>query len=327
MELSRTQPFPLTFPLSGFNAEQDYVVAIMTNYAQDLSETSVTSDISGNISVTLPDYYSRYDADYRMEVYVKEGQNEDETAIRGDLVYVDTLSIMRPYFNVSEIYNTPEEIEQGKQYEALARSVINAITGGFMYTRKTYETVGIGNDYLYIPDRLNKIVRVVENDVVVFDVEDAELETNRIYYVTPDKTSISIVVDAPFGYNRLQSASVVPKQPASDSFTLYNTNDSPNIIQNMIGSPMFPKNVDYVVTFEAGWPVIPNDIKYATQLLINDMKCNNLPQLNSYIREYKTDQYELKFEREAFLRDSTGNRVVDRILSAYTRPIYRIGVI
>ena len=90
---------------------------------------------------------------------------------------------------------------------------------------------------------------------------------------------------------------------------------------------MFPVNYDYVVTVETGWPIIPQDIKQATMLLINDLKCNNLPYINSYIREYESDQFTLKFERDIFLSDKTGNRIVDRILSAYVRPIYRLGVL
>jgi hypothetical protein len=327
MELSRTQPFPLTFSLTGYSPEQEYVLAIMDDYAQDLSELSIASNLDGEIIVTLPNYYARYDAEYRIELYVKDGENEDGSAVRGDLLYIDNLTIMRPYFDVSEIYNTPEEIEEAKQYEAIARSIINSITDGFMYTLEDYEAVGMGNDYLYIPSRINRVIRVVENDILVFNAQDKDFKTNREYYVTPDKTAISIYMPSAFGYNRMQSAPVFPRQSASDSFTLYNTNDSPNIIQNIIGSPMFPKNFDYVVTFEAGWPVIPNDIKYCTRLLINDLKCNNLPYINSFISEYKSDQFNIKIDKQAFSNGSTGNRIVDKILSSYTDSVRRIGVL
>ena len=93
------------------------------------------------------------------------------------------------------------------------------------------------------------------------------------------------------------------------------------------GSPMFPGGWDYVVTVEAGWPVIPNDIKYCTRLLINDLKCNNLPYANAYISEYKSDQFSIKLDEGAFATGMTGNRIADKILSAYVRPIYRLGVL
>ena len=245
---------------------------------------------------------------------------------------------MRPYVNASLLAETEEDIEEAKQYEAIARAIINSITGGFLYERKTIETVGLNNDYLALPFRLNKVLSVRENDVLVFDAEntDPEWVNTREYYVTPDKGSISVVVPGTTGYNRIQSNPPQRPRAASDSFTLYNTNDSPNFSDGMTystkvfadgagGSPMFPGGWDYIVEVEAGWPVIPQDIKQATTLIVNDLRCNNIPYINSYIEEYKSDQFTLKFERGVF--KDTGNRIADKILSAYVRPIYRLGVL
>jgi hypothetical protein len=330
MEIIRSQPFPLSFSAEGFSSEEDYVICILDDHAGDLSEISVTSDSEGVIDTPLPEFYSRYDDEYRVEIYEKTGENEDGSAIRGDLVYVDTLSIMRPYVDPRTLVESEEDVAEMQQYESIARAIINAITGGFMYQRQTVETVGLGNDYLSVPFRLNKIVRVYENDVLVYDANpvDPENWTNiKEYFITPDRGAITMYVDAPFGFNRMQSKPTTVQMPASDSFTLYNTNDSPNIIQNKSGSPMFPSDWDYIVEVEVGWPIIPHDIKQATQLLIKDLKCNNIPYMNAYIREYESDQFNLKFERDIFLSDKTGNRIVDRILSAYVRPIYRLGVL
>jgi len=328
MEITREQPFPLTFTQEGFDASSNYAVTIMDDHSNDLSEIPVTSNSSGTISTPLPSYYSRYDDEYRVEIYESTGTNEDGSSILGDLVFVDTLSISRPYFDVTTLSDDEDEIEELRQYESIAKSIIDSITGGFQYKREMVETVGLGNDYLALPYRLNKIVKVVENNITVFNSEDEEFTNLKDYYITPDHGAISIPMPyIPGGYNRLQSKPVTPQMPASDSFTLYNTNDSPNIIQNLAGSPFFPSGWDYTITTEIGWPVIPNDIKYCTRLLINDLKCNNLPYINAYISEYKSDQFSLKIEKEAFIRDMTGNRIVDRILSAYVRPIYHIGVL
>lgn len=327
MEILRLAPFPLSISYDGLEPSTDYVLCILDNHAQDLVEIPVESNTDGVIATQLPDYFSRYDDIYLVEVYLYLGANEDDTAIRGDLVLTDNLSIVRPYVDPAEIADSPEDIEEAAAYEALARALINSITGGFLYQREVIETVGLGNDYLALPFRLNKVVSVVENDILVYDAENPSAAlTSRTYIITPDKGAITILMPAsPDGYNRMQSKPVVPQMPASDSFTLYNTNDSPNIIQNITGSPMFPSNWDYTVTVEAGWPVIPQDIQQATRLLVNDMKCNNLPYINAYVSEYKSDQFNLKFDERVF-RD-TGNRIVDRILSAYVRPIYRLGVI
>ena len=87
----------------------------------------------------------------------------------------------------------------------------------------------------------------------------------------------------------------------------------------------FPKGWDYVVVVDAGWPVIPHDIQTATKMLYNDLKCNNLPYLNSYIKEYESGQFTLKFNDGAFTQ--TGNKIVDSILSNYTKAFNGIGVL
>lgn len=338
MEITRLAPFPLTFTVEDLSPNTDYVVCILDDHATDLVEIAVESNATGIISTQLPDYFSRYDDEYRVEIYISLGTNTDGSAIRDDLVWVDTLTIMRPYIDPTLLASTPDDIEEAKMYEAVARAIINSITGGFMYQRQTIETVGLGNDFLSLPFRLNKIVRVYENDVLVYDAEPTDPNWTNIYdyFITADKGAISVTVQDPYGYNRLQSKPVYRQKAASDSFTLYNTNDSPNYsewvsanpkmyIDGTNGSPMFPSGWDYVAIVDAGWPIIPQDIKQATQLIINDLKCNNIPYINSYIKDYESDQFTLKFDDRVF--KDTGNRIADKILSAYVRPIYRLGVI
>jgi hypothetical protein len=329
MELLRLAPFPLTYTVEELEAGTDYSIAILDDHAEDLVEIPVTADGDGVVSTPLPNYFSRYDQTYRVEIYVKTGENTDGSAIRGDLVYVDTLSIVRPYTDPSLYADTEDELEQAKMYEVIARGLIDAyIADGFYYSREVIDTVGMDNDYLALPYRLNKLIRVYENDYLVYDSEptDSEWTNLRGYMITADKSAITVVIDDVYGgYNRMQSKPVVPRTSASDSFTLYNTNDSPNIIQNIAGSPMFPQGRDYIVVVDAGWPVVPEDIKVAAKLLINDLKCNTSPHLNSYVKQYESDQFNIEFQPDAY--SGTGNRVVDKILSNYTQHFHRIGVL
>lgn len=339
MEILRLQPFPLTFTHEGFEPETAYALIILDDHNTELSQLLVESDADGVIEVTLPDYYSKYDDEYRGEIYRNLSMTPETTLLKGDLIWIDTITIMRPYVDPDVLADTPEDQADAEMYEAIARAIINSITGGFMYQRQTVETVGMGNDYLSVPFRLNRIIKVYENDVLVYDAEpeDPNNWTNTYeYYITPDKGAISVVVQDTSGYNRLQSKPILRQRGASDSFTLYNTNDAPNygegtsynakVFSNgLVGSPMFPSGWDYVVIVDAGWPVIPQDIKQATMLIVNDLKCNNIPYINSYIKEYKSDQFDLKFDDRVF--HDTGNRIADKILSAYVRPIYRLGVL
>lgn len=326
MEITRLAPFPLYAIQGDLTPNTDYIAYIYDDHYQLLDTIQETTNGSGVLNMELPPYYWRYDDEYRLEIAEVLGMIGD-VPIVGDTVVIDTMTIMRPYVDPMLLADTPEDLEEAVMYESIARSIINSITGGFMYQRQVFETVGAGNDYLSVPYRLNKIVQVIENDLLVYDSENsASAVTNRIYYITPDKGAISIYVPpGPAGYDRLQSKPVVPPLAYSDSFTLYNTNDSPNLIQYITGSPMFPSNWDYVVVVETGWPVIPHDIKQATTLIVNDLKCNNIPYINSYIKDYHSDQFTLKFDAGVF--KDTGNRIADKILSNYVRPIYRLGVL
>lgn len=338
MQIKRVAPFPLNFNVSGLSSSTDYVVTIMDDFASDLAEIPLTSNGSGAISTPLPDYFSRYDQEYRVEIYESLGVAEDGSSIRGDLVWVDTLTIMRPYIDVSSMGSTPEEIDELRKYEELARAVINSMTEGFSYTRETVEVIGLGNDYLALPSRVNKVIRVYENDVLVYDAEptDPEWKNTREYYVTPDRGAITVKIPNSTGYNRLQSRAPYRIKGASDSFTLYNTNDSPNYSEATAydtkvftdgagGSPMFPSKWDYVVVYDSGWPVIPQDIQWATELLLKDFKCNSLPYAGSYIKEYESEQFTITYDPRVFA--GSGNDLVDKILSNYPRTINRMGVI
>jgi hypothetical protein len=337
MEITRLQPFPLVFNNPGFDADTEYVVIVYDDHNASLLVESATSDSEGVIEFNLPEYFSKYDDEYRVEIYPIEGQGTGGEEILGDLIWMDTMTIMRPYVDPDVLADTPDDMAEAEMYEAIARAIINSITGGFMYKREIVETVGLGNDYLALPFRLNRVLQVIENGITVYDSENTDPAwTNvRNYYITPDKSAITVQIDSTGGYNRLQSQPTLRQRGASDSFTRYNTNDSPNYIDtpydtknfstSVSGSPMFPNGWDYTVIVEAGWPIIPQDIKQATMLIVNDLKCNNIPYINSYIKDYKSDQFTLTFDDRVF--KDTGNRIADKILSAYVRPIYRLGVL
>lgn len=337
MEIQRLQPFPLTFEQGGFDVFADYVIAIMNSHAQDLVEIDVSSDGDGVISTPLPEYFSRYDDEYRVEIYTSLGLDVDDTPIRGDLVWIDSLAIMRPYVDVTSLTDDDSEIAELWEYESLARILVDRITGGFQYKRKIVETTGLGSDYLPIPLRMNKIIRVVENDFVVYDSEntDPSWTNSKDYFITADKSAITMSMPTTYGFNRNQSKPTLPFRGSSDSLNNYNNYDSPNISQAVYDSKtfidlsgttaMFPENWDYIVTVDAGWPIIPQDIRKATTMLISDLKCNKLPYINSYIKEFESDQFNVKFND--MVNIGTGNRLVDKILSGYSKSFDRLGVL
>lgn len=318
MYITRKPPFPLTLSYDGLDESTEYTVAIMNDYASDLVEIPVTSNISGSITTPLPDYFSRYDSEYRVEIM-------DGT----DVVLIDTLTVARPYVDPSTLAETEEDIADATSYEALARAIVDGITGGFKYQRSSIEAIGFGSDYIPLSMRVNKIIKVYENNALVYDLEptDPDWVNLKEYYITPDRTAITMSVSGTGTYNRREYKPVTTRMTTSDSFEPYDGTDEGNRHEPIMdrGYSFFPMGWDYVLVLDTGWPVVPNDIKQATTMLYNDLKCNNLPYINSYIKEYESGQFTLKFNDLAFTK--TGNRLVDNILSNYSSGLGRIGVI
>lgn len=320
MDILRQPPFPLGVQYDGLETDTEYVLEIYDDHTNTILSEVVESDGSGVISYNLPTDFEKSDDTYALYIYSLDLNDEpDETVV------IDNLYIYRPYINPLSLAETPGEEEEYILLEKTARQIIDTLVGGFYYEKGEVETVGIGADYLPLPKRANKIDSVYENNVKVYDRLDP-ISGQHTYIITPDKSAMTIQVSASTTYNRMQSKSVHLPLGASDSFMLYDDNyDAVVALTEIKGSAMFPQDWDYTVYGQWGWAVVPQDIRDATKMLINDLKCNNLSYVNKYISEYQTDQFRIKYN-ELSTR-GTGNLIVDKILEGYSIPLYKLGVI
>ena len=126
----------------------------------------------------------------------------------------------------------------------------------------------------------------------------------------------SITIDVDYEIAKTHYKNTHMPLASSDSFRLYGNNyDAAMNLTEFTGSAFFPSKYTYLVYGEFGWPVVPQDIKEASLLLINDLKCNKLDHYLKHIQEYQTDQFRIKYN-ETFL-SGTGNHLVDKILQKY----------
>ena len=318
MNLLRQTPFPLEISYTGLTPSHNFLMQIFDDKALLLFSFDVVSNEEGHIEQELPKYFEKFDGLYVVQVF---SLNEEEV---GDLVLVDNLEIKRPYINPYDPETDDEENEKNIYNERLSRSIIDAITGGFYYRSRTIELTGLGGDFLSIPDRINRINFIYRNNIKVYDRFAEEGVVQDVYVITPDYSAITIKKEGV--YNRLQSSPVMLPLGASDSFNLYSDYSDPIAALTKIREfDMFPKDYDYVITGEFGWPVVPQDIQDATRMLINDVSCNKLQYIGQYIKEYKTDQFTIKYDDLANM--GTGNFLVDKILEKYHNNFYKIGVL
>lgn len=327
MEILRKPPYPLSATYEVPDLEPSYAVIvkdksrdIIIDEQYELDPNSQTS----KITYEIPESLSKYDDSYSLEIYSLD--TDGETLV--DLVVEDNLEIVRPYIDASTLGKTASEIAEYVEHEKLARTIIDSITGGFYYYTDYLEVVGQGTDYIPLWNRTYKILKVYENSALVYDssnTEDGPALADWNYLIIKDKSAITKdPVNSIDEFNRSEQQPPNIMVAPSDSYALFDTEDSGNIYTISPGVA-FPKGYDYIFHLEQGYKVVPNDIKDATLMLINDIKCGKLDYYKRSIINYSTDQFKIQIDKSAL--DGTGNILVDKILDKYINTISKPGVL
>jgi hypothetical protein len=304
MEILRTQPYAdvsttYTVPAS-YTTSTDFAVTITDMADLSILEEEIYTGTNGSVfTFSLP---GLYDNSYRVQI-VESG---DTVPLRDE-----TYDVVRPYVDPETLGTTATEIAAATANEELARAIIDSvIPQGFYYKKKTIETTGLGADYIPLWDDAKKLLKLYENNVLVYDSENAENYTIQ-FEITKDKTAI--VQSTTEERNRLESAALV--MPSSQS----------DLLDLNFGFRGFPKTFDYRIVIEAGYTTIPSDIKKAATLLIDDISCGKMDYYKRYVSAYNTDQFKVQFDKRVF--EGTGNVLVDKILSKYEKSITKLGVL
>jgi hypothetical protein len=292
MQILRVPPYDLsvTLDVSEASTEYDYVVVDMA----DLSESTGTIVSSSGSKVEIP-LSSEYDTEYKITV-------------DGSDTYID---VVRPYVDPNEHGTTASEIAAYAANEELARAIIDSVCDvDFYFKKRIIETTGLGVDYLPIWVDALDVIKVYENNVLLYDASDLENSVSE-FEIIADKSAITMTYSD--AINRDESARIL--LPASPT----------DIAELDYSARGFPKGWDYRITLEVGYHKVPADIKRAAELLIHDIDCGKLDYYKRYINSYNTDQFRVQFDKAVF--EGTGNLIVDKILDKYRKPIEFVGVL
>jgi hypothetical protein len=292
MEILRVPPYSTDAKIAVGNPAQIYSYSIIDMADHFVTEGEALSDNKSKVTIPLP---SEYDNSYTV-------------LIDGQELYFD---VVRPYSDPTKKGKTASEIAEYAKNEELARAIIDSIVdSGFYFKKEVVQMTGLGADYLPVWKRAQRLLRLYENNVKVFDIEDAT-EPEISYALSEDKTAITLTYPGPI--NKAEGAPLLLPQTRSDMLDI------------VYGYRGFPRNYDYVATLEAGYKSIPSDIIRATELLVEDISCGKLEYFKRYISDYNTDQFKIKFDKAMF--EGTGNLIVDKILSKYRNDIDIVGVL
>ena len=317
MQLLRLPPYPLSITYDVPEADTDYILVINegTRNINEVTET-VTSSASAQITYVLPSQFDMYDESYYLAIYEAVYTTGSEDPEEGDIVVEDNLDVMRPYVDPNNLGTTASEKAEYRNLEFLARSIIDSITGGFYYEKSWYEPIGNNTDFMPIWDKTYKILKAYENNELVWDSSQTPSALGQWnYLLTKDKTAIiKDWVQQEDSYIRQAGNPKGVPLAESDSYYLYDTEDS-TVTFAVIPGVTFPMGWNYLFELETGYKVVPYDIKEATLMLIDDLKCGRLDYHKRSIVNYSTDQYRVQIDKSAL--GGTGNIIVDKILEKY----------
>lgn len=267
-----------------------YTIEYSDLLTDETFSATASANGSGDITFTLDDKYISYDGN--LEARVLDTYDEE--------VVVTNIDVLRPYCDIYSLAtDLNKTVAQVKEIERIARYIIDSETfGGFKFVRKEKEVVGLGSDYLVIDEKIHKLYKLYENLELVYD---STSETNeQEFEISKDKTSIVLTQTQTnrVNYNRVWRDRYLDVD--------------------------FADGFEYLVDADFGWKVIPQDIQEATALLAADISSDNMKYINKYIESFDNDDFKIKFAKN--FNASTGNLVVDRILTKYKNSI-RIGVL
>jgi len=304
MEILRVPPYDdiiVNFVVPSGYSDVD-IYARVTDMA-DLSVQTLEfleSSTGDNINIELP---GRYDNHYRVEIFTVDEVEE--------LIHEEYYELTRPYVDPNTLGTTASEIAEYKILELVARSMIDTFVPEGFYNKKiTILGTGNGGDYLPLWEKVYRIFKVYENNVLVYDRSNPDLYEFQ-YIITSDKTAIQRVQDGDL--NRYEStAQNLPVASGDLGYYGYN-------------GIAFPAGYDYTVVVDHGYITVPDDVEYATKLLIEDLKCGKLDYYKRYVTAYNTDQFRIQFDKA--MLSGTGNFLVDKILDKYVKTIVKPGII
>lgn len=285
MELLRlNNTTSLSASFSSLTASASYNIELDDLLTGISYSASAIANTSGIASFAMPSHYLTYTGS--LSASVKDSQD--------NLVNMTNIDIVRPYSNPNTTATALSiKTSEATEYERLARYIIDSYTGGFNFIRKEKEFIGDGSDQLLIDENIHKLYKLYENGELIYD---SESNTNESDYKIHKQLN-AIVLDIPEG-NRI---------------------DYPKIWRDRFLDVDFFSGYEYVVDGDFGWKVIPQDIQDASEMLVQDIANDSLRYVNRYIESFDNDDFKIKFAKN--WSSSTGNRVVDRILERYQKPI------
>jgi hypothetical protein len=173
MEILRVPPYPLVTTWNLPDANYDYIVYVEDLVDHSIEETTITSDSSGKLLYELPLTKVEFDREFLIRFYDSDHQH---------IIYEEGLTVIRPYVNPTNLGTTASEIAEYQKYEVIARSIIDTfINDGFYNHKSILQAQGNGLDYMPVWRMANRVLKVYENNILIYNGQDVEVPIADFY--------------------------------------------------------------------------------------------------------------------------------------------------
>ena len=306
MEILRIPPYPIVTTWAVPEANTLYTVQVEDVVDHSIETSEITSNADSNIEYSLPVAKVQYDRDFAFRVI------DSDT----NIVVDSNLTVYRPYVDPHTLGTTASEIEEYKKLEIIARSIIDGYIGndsgtgeGFYNHKLVVQGVGEGTDYYPMWHNVKKVLKVYENNVLVFDADTAADWADQ-FVISMNNSAIMRLYSGVL--NRNESKPLQLPRGYGD------------IGPYGGGGVGFARGADYIFVLDVGYKAVPPDVEIATAMLIDDIKCNRNEYYRNFMTKYKTDQFDITFDAQ--MLSGTGNLIVDKIIGSYRGNVLKPGI-
>jgi hypothetical protein len=153
----------VTIEVPGSQSQSEHILSITD--LGDLSVSTLAVQTSGGSDLTF--YLNKnYDNSYLVDL-----------SRNGLSIFSETYDIVRPYVNPNTLGTTASEIAEYKKWEFIARAIIDNYSNPveFYNRKKTLQTKGTGADYVPVWLNANSVLKVYENDILIYDADDVSI--------------------------------------------------------------------------------------------------------------------------------------------------------
>lgn len=271
------------------------------------ADEAVYNEDTELFEIEINDEICRYDRKLRIDLEIIDYGTAPVNSVGGSAGsyssnYID-ISLVRPYVSAQELADelgltitdeptTTSEVnlETIKRWERQARMYINSKIEKCNFQYKEVSVVGQDTDVLYLGERVESFDKIVKDDEVVYDsIEGINLLD---YTLEISKSKLQI-------------------KPRLSQYNI----DEGKAVTAIYDPGYFEKGSIYSIRGEFGWKNVPEEIREATIIMVDDMRCNDWSYRNKGLTSVKNDSFAIEFGDTSFA--GTGNLLVDSLLSEF----------